>query len=68
MKTYTETEIAAAAEEYVARLGIDAVDVCRNYEGDGPKIIGYRLSRDTDGGQHGDDEHHGLWNGIEYQG
>jgi hypothetical protein len=60
---YTAEEIAAAVELYAAFHGIEpgAVDVCRNYEGDTANVVGFRLSRDTDGQQHGGDEKHGQF-------
>ena len=58
---YTDAEITEAVEMYADFHGLDAaeVDVTRNFEGDGTAIIGFRLSRDSDGSQHGDDEKHG---------
>lgn len=58
---YTEAEIAAAVELYADFYGIgaDEVDVARAFRGDGDDVIGFRLSRDADGTQRGDDERHG---------
>jgi hypothetical protein len=62
-KYYTEAEIAEAVQLYAEFHGLDptAVDVARNYEGDGPNVIGFRLSRDVDGAQRGDDETYGQF-------
>lgn len=63
MKFFTESDIVEAVAMYAAFYGIEeeAVEVTRNFLGDTENIIGFRLSRDRDGGQHGDDETHGQW-------
>lgn len=43
---------------YCQHHEIDECDVTRTFDGDG-RIAGFRLSRDVDGQQHGDDERFG---------
>jgi len=50
-----ESIIADCATLYVEFFCIEDCYVDRTWEGD--KIVAFRLSRDTDGGLHGDDEH-----------
>jgi hypothetical protein len=60
-KRYTEAEIAEAVELYADfyDIGADEVEVTRNFEGG--NVVGFRLSRDTGGGQRGYDETHGQF-------
>lgn len=45
---YTQADIAQAVTDYANHYDIEteAVDVSRNYEGDGPNVIGFCLSAD----------------------
>lgn len=60
----TEIEITEACNDYADRhdVSLEAVDVTRNYEGGGDKVIGFRLSLDGNGfRQSGKDERFGVW-------
>lgn len=59
---YTESEIQQHVADYADHYNVAnvAVDVCRNYDGDG-QVIGFRLSLDFGGCSRGCDEMYGEW-------
>lgn len=63
MKLYSAATIEFATATYAEFHSVDPaqVTVSRNYDGDSDRVIGFRLSLDSDGAQHGADEFFGEW-------